>query len=149
MVMFGHLYYFFGLILFLSNFGFLINFFRIQKTKYWIDTFFKVTKRKPNADEIKIEDYNRVISLRQLFIVDFFWLFFGLVTSSWKFFLLILVYNFFINIIIRKVEKFKKISILFEYSKLIIISASIGVSVINHFHLHIDLYKYFITLLGF
>ncbi len=147
--MFGHLYYFCGLLLFLLNLAFLMNFFKIQKTKSWIDSFFKVTKRKPNENEIRVDDYNKVNSLKQIFVVDFFWLFFGLVTSSWKFFSLILIFNFIMNFASKQTWKLKLVSIWIEYLKLWVITFSIGATVINHFHLHLDLYSKLIESLNF
>jgi hypothetical protein len=82
--MLGNIYYFFGLVLFLIDLGLLTNFFKIQKTKNWIDSFFKVTKRKPNPSEIKIDEYQKVNSFHQTFAINFLWIFFGLITSNQK-----------------------------------------------------------------
>jgi hypothetical protein len=139
--MFGNIYYFFGLILFLIDLGLLMNFFKIQKTRNWIDSFFKVTKRKPNESEIKIDEYQRVNSFQQTFAFNFLWIFFGLISKNWKFFLVILFLNFFLNIISKATVSQKKIYSTVEFVKFFIVTFSIGFSVINHFHLHLDIIK--------
>ena len=63
--MFGHIYYFFGLIIFLLDLGLLMKFSKIHKTRNWVESFLKVTKRNPNKQdmggndlrEIKADDY--------------------------------------------------------------------------------------------
>jgi hypothetical protein len=146
--MFGNIYYFFGLILFLIDLGLLMNFFKIQKTRNWLDSFFKVTKRKPNENEIKIDEYQRVNSFQQTFAFNFLWIFFGLISKNWKFFLVILFLNFFLNIISKATVSQKKIYSTVEFVKFFIVTFSIGFSVINHFHLHLDVVKILIDYLS-
>lgn len=143
--MFGHIYYFFGLILFLINLGHLMRFGKIQKTKSWIDSFLKVTQRKPNKDEMKPDDYQQVNSFQQIFSINFLWIFFGLITKNWKFFLALLLVNFILNYIILWTKDFKKINFGLEFIKFFIITFSVGFAVINHFHLHIDVFQYFLV----
>lgn len=141
--MFGHIYYFFGLILFLLNLGHLMRFSKIQKTKSWIDSFFKVTQRKPNKDEIKQDDYQQLNSFQQIFAMNFLWIFFGLITKSWKFFLLLLLINFILNYLVQWTKDYKKINFGIEFIKFFITTFCLGFIVINHFHLHIDVFQYF------
>jgi hypothetical protein len=146
--MLGDVYYFFGLILFLANIGMLMKFPKIQKIKNWVDAFFNVTKRKPNSDEINKEDLRQLNSFNSILGVNFLWIFFGIITNSWKFFLLILVLNLLLNMVLINIVKYKKMSFAISLLKFFIITTSTGLLVINHFHLHIDLYTKLISLLS-
>ena len=105
--MLGDIYYFLGLLLFLVDLGLLMKYSKIQKTKNWVDAFLKVTKRKPNKDDMKSEDFQELNSFNSVLTFDFLWIFFGLITNSWKFFLLLLVVNFILNIMINQSKSFK------------------------------------------
>ena len=139
--MLGDIYYFLGLLLFLVDLGLLMKYSKIQKTKNWVDAFLKVTKRKPNKDDMKSEDFQELNSFNSVLTFDFLWIFFGLITNSWKFFLLLLVVNFILNIIINQSKSFKKVIFILGFVKICLITSSIGLLVINHFHLHKDLYQ--------
>ena len=140
--MFGHIYYFFGLIIFLLDLGLLMKFSKIQKTRNWVESFLKVTKRKPNKQDMGGNDLREIMSFNQILSINFFWIFFGLVTNSWKFFLSLLVINFILNFVIINTKKFKNINFGIELTKFLLITISIGFIVINHFHLHIDIFDY-------
>jgi hypothetical protein len=144
--MLGDIYYFLGLLLFLVDLGLLMKYSKIQKTKNWVDAFLKVTKRKPNKDDMKSEDFQELNSFNSVLTFDFLWMFFGLITNSWKFFLLLLVVNFILNIIINQSKSFKKVIFILGFLKICLITSSIGLLVINHFHLHKDLYQEFLEL---
>lgn len=144
--MLGDIYYFLGLLLFLVDLGLLMKYSKIQKTKNWVDAFLKVTKRKPNKDDMKSEDFQELNSFNSVLTFDFLWMFFGLITNSWKFFLLLLVVNFILNIIINQSKSFKKVIFILGFVKICLITSSIGLLVINHFHLHKDLYQEFLGL---
>jgi len=139
--MLGDIYYFLGLLLFLVDLGLLMKYSKIQKTKNWVDAFFKVTKRKPNKGDMKSEDFKELNSFNSVLTLDFLWMFFGLITNSWKFFLLLLVVNFLFNILIFQLKSIKKVSFVLGFLKMLLITFSIGTLVINHFHLHKDLYE--------
>ena len=139
--MLGDLFYFLGLILFLVDLSILMRYSKIQKTQNWIDAFFKVTKRRPNKSDMKTEDFQQINSFNSVVTLDFLWLFFGLITNSWKFYLLVLGLNFILNIIFNNTKSMKKINFLVGFSKMTLITSSIGLLVINHFHLHKDLYE--------
>lgn len=140
--MIGNLYYFVGLFLFLVNLGLLMNFSKIQKTRDWINSFFKVAKRKPNNSEIDKDDYQRVNSFNQIFGINFLWIFFGLISNSWKFFLAVLIINFLLNVLLNFVRTYRLFNFFIEFVRLFFITVCIGFSVMNHFHLHIDIFQY-------
>jgi hypothetical protein len=145
--MLGDIYYFLGLLLFLVDLGLLMKYSKIQKTKNWVDAFFKVTKRKPNKEDMKSEDFQELNSFNSVLTLDFLWIFFGLITNSWKFFLLLLIVNFLFNILIFQMKSMKKIGFVFGFLKMSLITFSIGLLVINHFHLHKDLYEMVLRLI--
>jgi len=145
--MLGDIYYFLGLLLFLVDLGLLMKYSKIQKTKNWVDAFFKVTKRKPNKDDMKSEDFQELNSFNSVLTLDFLWMFFGLITNSWKFFLLLLIVNFLFNILIFQLKSIKKVSFVLGFLKMTLITFSIGLLVINHFHLHKDLYEMVLSLI--
>ena len=140
--MFGHIYYFFGLIIFLLDLGLLMKFSKIHKTKNWVESFLKVTKRNPNKQDMGGNDLREIMSFNQILSINFLWIFFGLITNSWKFFLSLLVINFILNFVILNTKKFKNINFGIEFIKFLLITISTGFIVINHFHLHIDIFDY-------
>ena len=145
--MLGDIYYFLGLLLFLVDLGLLMKYSKIQKTKNWVDAFFKVTKRKPNKEDMKSEDFQELNSFNSVLTLDFLWMFFGLITNSWKFFLLLLIVNFLFNILILQSKSMKKVIFILGFLKMCLITFSIGLLVINHFHLHKDLYEMVLNLI--
>jgi hypothetical protein len=145
--MLGDIYYFLGLLLFLVDLGLLMKYSKIQKTKNWVDAFFKVTKRKPNKEDMKSEDFQELNSFNSVLTLDFLWMFFGLITNSWKFFLLLLILNFLFNILILQSKSMKKLIFILGFLKMCLITFSIGLLVINHFHLHKDLYEMVLSLI--
>lgn len=143
--MFGDIFYFFGLLLFLVDLGVLLKYSKIQKTKNWVEAFFKVTKRKPNKQDMNVEDFKELNSFNLVLTINFLWMFFGLVTKSWKFYLSVLIINLFLNSLIEKSKSLKSISHLLGLVKISILVSAVGLSVINHFHLHLDLFQITIT----
>jgi hypothetical protein len=140
--MFGHIYYFFGLIIFLLDMGLLMKFSKIHKTRNWFESFVKVTKRKPNKQDMAGNDLKDIMSFNQTLSINFLWIFFGLITNSWKFFLSLLVINFILNFVILNTKRLKNINFGIEFTKFLLITISVGFIVINHFHLHIDIFDY-------
>jgi len=138
--MLGNIYYFFGLLFFLLDLGLLMKFHRIQKIKSWIESFQKVTQKKPKKEDMNSEDYKIVNAYESIILFNFLWIFFGLVTKNWKLFLTVLIFNFFINLILNSVKSYRIVFYLFESLKFCVILSTIGFSVINHFHLHIDIF---------
>jgi hypothetical protein len=139
--MFGDIFYFFGLLLFLVDLGVLLKYSKIQKIKNWVEAFFKVTKRKPNKQDMNLEDFKELNSFNLVLTINFLWIFFGLITKSWKFYLLVLIINLFLNLLIEKSKSLKSISHMLGVVKIFILVSAVGLLVINHFHLHLDLFE--------
>ncbi len=143
--MFGHIFYFFGLILVLLDLGLLMKFHKIQNIKNWIQSFVKVAQKKPKKEDMDREDYKIVTSYDTLIITNFLWIFFGLISKSWKLFLLVLLINFFLNFLLHKTKSYRTTNYLLEFVRFIIIITCVSMTTINHFHLHIDLYNFIIN----
>jgi len=139
--MLGHIFYFIGLIIFLSNLGMISNFFKINKIKEWSIKFNKVTGRNPIKSDYKEKEFDSFISFGFLMAINFIWIFFGLLTKSWIIFSLILIFNFLINSLTKLIGEFSAISVFIQFCKMIIITSTIGILVMNHYHLHLDLLK--------
>jgi hypothetical protein len=137
--MLGHIYYFFGLLLFLIDLGLLMRFNKVQKIKNWIESFYKVTQKKPKKEDMNSEDYKIVNAYETLVITNFLWIFFGLITKSWKLYVIVLVLNFFVNFILMNVKRYQFLNYIFELIRFLLILICVGFAVINHFHLHIDI----------
>jgi hypothetical protein len=127
----GHIFYFFGLILFLSNLNLISNFFTYIKIKEWFESFKKVTKKEPQNSDFKRGEHRIFNNLNGLFLVNFFWIFFGLLTNSWKLFAVLLVINLIINLICKLVGEFRLFSKIIQFIKVILITASICILTIN------------------
>ena len=147
MVVFGHIYYFFGLLLFLANLGLILRINRILKTQSWAQSFFKVTKKNPEKKDMLEADYQQFMNFNSIMVSNFLWIFFGLISQSWKVFLLTLGIVFVINLILGLVSKIKFLSNLLNILKVTLFSSVIGLMVINHFHIHVDIYSVIINYL--
>jgi hypothetical protein len=144
--MLGHFYYFITLILIFFNLLFLLNFSKFYKTAEWIDGFKKVTGKIPEPKDFKDNDHQLLSFLGSVVILNFFWIFLGILSKSWVIYLLILgsgiiniLINSFLGVTIGKFSIFTKIFNLFY---LILIILSLSVLTINHFHLHLELSQY-------
>ena len=135
----GNFYYFIGLIIFLANIGLLSKFKRIAKIKEWSSAFTKVAKKKPTKSDFKDKEYEELAAANSILAINFFWLFFGLITKSWIIFLVLLSFNFITNLILKIFKEFSLLSIMINFCKMVIINISIGILVINHYHLHLNL----------
>jgi len=137
--MLGNIYYFLGLLLFLMDLGILMRFNKIQRIKNWIESFFKVTQKKPKKEDMNSEEYKLVNAYETLIITNLLWMFFGLITKSWKLYAIVLVANFLINLLLINTKKFRVLNYIFEMIRFLLIVLCLGFAVMNHFHLHIDI----------
>ncbi len=141
----GHFFYTIGLFLFILDLINLFSFHKIWKINEWKAAYKKVNKKDPvKKDYQSIDDYN-ISSFSIVYtILLFFWLVFGLITMSWKIYIVLFILGFalglskkLLNLITK--NEYSKINMLISYPYLIIKSAVILFLVINHFHLHINL----------
>lgn len=139
--MMGHIFYFFGLIIFMSNLNLLLEYFDYIKIKEWSKSFEKVTKKPPLEKEFKKGDLVKYRKYNGILALNFLWLFLGIITASWKIFLILLILNFFTNLICKLIGEFRIFSVFLNFTKNILIVFSILILCVNHFHLHLDLYN--------
>jgi hypothetical protein len=144
--MFGHLFYFLGLIIFITNLNLIFEFFDYIKLKEWVHSFKKVTKREPLEKDFKKGDYEKHRKYAGIIGLYLIWLFVGFISDSWKVFMILLLFVRLIDLICYLIGEFKMFCKLLNLSKLILLTISILILCINHFHLHLDLYQ---LLLGF
>ena len=140
--MLGHTFYFFGLILLLINLGSLSKFFRVIKIREWSFKFTKVTSKKPKKSDFIGNDYDEYISFESLSSMNFCWMFFGIISGNWIMFLMMLLMYFTLSLIANLLGPFNKVSNIIEFIKSVVITSLIGILVINHFHLHLNLWKF-------
>jgi hypothetical protein len=144
----GHAFYFFGLIVFLTNLNFLYKFFDYMKIREWFISFQKITKKFPTDKDFKKGDYEKYKKFNGVEALNFLWIFFGVLTQSWKIFLLLISFNITISLIINIIGQFRLISKITLFIKFIVISLSIIILTINHFHLHLDLFSLLLRCFG-
>lgn len=137
----GNFFYFIGYILFLMNIGVLTQYLAFSKSSEWIFKFQKVTKRKPNNGELSEKGLGNFDHVYLILTLTFFWIFLGIMTKSWIIFIILLFFNIIINLTIKHIGRFNTLSKILEFFKILISTLIIGLLVINHFHLHLDLYK--------
>lgn len=137
----AHIFYFFGLIITLMNISLLIQFFKMEKIREWSVKFQKVTSKEPNRNDFKTGEYELLTSYTYYLVSDFIWLFLGLINTDFRICGIILIGSFIVNLIVRKIGEFKPISLVLKFTKLCLITFLIGLMTINHFNLHLDLWK--------
>lgn len=130
--MIGHIYFIFGLLLFLfslNNTSSINKFYRIEN---WVLKFKKVTGNLPKKTDFKNNDYNIYTSVGIYYIIEFSWLCIGLISSNWVLFLIFTL----LSILMRKIISYSPIfmKIFFGFIFNLFISSFIFYSVINHFH---------------
>lgn len=140
--MLGHLYYFFGLLIFLSNLLIQKNILNLIKLREWTVKFHKVSGRQPLKSDFKDKEYEQFILANFIWLMTFFWLFFGLLTKSWLVFVVIIFYNFLTTFISKKIGQFSIISKSLEVFRVFVNTTIIGFLIVNHFHLHMDIIQF-------
>lgn len=137
----GHLFYFIGLIVFLVNIQFLYELFDYIRIKEWFVSFKKITNKTPTSKDFKKGDLDKFKKLSGVIGLNFFWIFFGILSSNWKIFLAILIISSLMDLLIHTIGQFKSISKLILIFKTLATTLSILILTINHFHLHLDLFE--------
>ena len=142
------IFYFFGLILCLLNLSLLSQFHKVLKIKEWAISFKKVSGKEPSKTDFKSKEYDLFLSSNSVLILNFFWLFFGLITSEWRIFGLLMIISSILNLfgLLFLKYKFRTISNLLQYIKMLTITIIVGLLVMNHFHFHIDMWTYLTKL---
>jgi len=136
--MLSHIFYFFGLLIFILSLNRIFNYFKAIEIKEWILAFKKVTKKSPlKSDFREMNDYNLFVTFGCLSAIESLWLILGLMSSNWLIFLVL----FLSGVILKQVLDFasfpiqKIVGIIFTTIK----SLTVLILVLNHFHFNQDL----------
>lgn len=134
MIILNHLFWFFGIINFISLFGYIFNF---KKTNYAIEWYYRyneVLGRKPKKHEFRNkEDYDIYVNRGILSLYEIIWIIFGLLTNYWFVFLIILIISLMINFGLDK-WRFTFIDNSIRFVFIISKCVSYIFLIINHFH---------------
>jgi|688.fasta_scaffold536072_3 hypothetical protein len=144
----GHLFYIFGLFVFLANLNYISNFFDFIKIKEWTESFKKIAKRNPTEKDYKKEKLEKYRKFSGIEKGNSVWIFFGLLTSSWKIFLILLGFIGLMDLIIKISGEFRVISKYLTILKMSLLSISTLILILNHFHLHEDLFRHLVGFLS-
>ena len=139
----GHIFYAIGLIVALVLFSIISRFGEFYNTREWIVKYQLVTGKKPEKTDFRSEqEYSNFITLSLFDLFDFVWTFAGVLTSSWYIFASLLVWSIISNILRVKI-KFEPLSRFLSFQLLCVKFISISYLIMNHFHLHQDIWKLF------
>lgn len=137
----GDLFYFFGLLIFLVNLSLIHKTFKFHKINHRSQTFMKVTGNPPRKEDYTSEEWTIFNTLISVQIITTLWIFLGLLTQSWKVYLLLILILLPINWSIRKFGSENLINKFFMVSKASILTFIPLLMTLNHFHLHLDIWK--------
>jgi|LakMenE18May11ns_1017448.scaffolds.fasta_scaffold9488308_2 hypothetical protein len=136
--MLGHIFYFFGLLVFILSLNRIFQYFKLIEIKEWLVAFKKVTQRDPvKTDFRSVKDYNLFVSFGCLSMFETLWIILGFMSSNWLIFLVLFLSGF----ILKQILYFtsfniqKVVGLIFTTTKSLVIL----ILVINHFHFHQDL----------
>ena len=136
--MLGHIFYFFGLLVFILSLNRIFQYFKLIEIKEWLVAFKKVTQKEPvNTDFRSTKDYNLFVSFGCLSMFETLWIILGFMSSNWLIFLVLFLSGF----ILKQILYFtsfniqKVVGLIFTTTKSLVIL----ILVINHFHFHHDL----------
>ena len=136
--MLGHIFYFFGLLVFILSLNRIFQYFKLIEIKEWLVAFKKVTQRDPvKTDFRSVKDYNLFVSFGCLSMFETLWIILGFMSSNWLIFLVLFLSGF----ILKQILYFtsfniqKVVGLIFTTTKYLVIL----ILVINHFHFHQDL----------
>ena len=134
----GHIFYLIGIFVFLTLLFNIYSLSNYYKTRYWINTFKKVTKNEPKPTEFRNKkEYEIYLAFSACSIFQFFWYLIGITSASWYIFGSIILVNFLANLIIFSLPQSligKTILGSFILLKILILLLLI----LNHFHFHYD-----------
>lgn len=139
--MLGHIFYFFGLFLFIFSLSRTISYFKFIDIKEWVIKFKKVTEKVPEKSDFKNEiDYGFYNAFGCVGATEALWFICGLVSNSWVIFLSLLIIGFVLKPINNNIPFVLQKFIGFSFN--LLKTGIILLLVINHFHLHIDWIKW-------
>jgi hypothetical protein len=139
--MLGHLFYFFGLFILMSIIHQVVTYRKFVNVSDFIKTFKKVTGKPPGKTDYKDKgDFSFMSGYVCMMLLEFFWYFIGILSGNWTVFLGILSVNILYNKLSRVLPNFLKL--IFGVIVLTFKASLVLFLVINHFHLHLDIYTW-------
>lgn len=144
--MLGHIFYFFGLIIFILSINRIFQYFKLIEIKEWLLAFKKVTQKDPTKTDFRsIKDYNLFITIGCLSLFETFWIILGFLTPNWMIFLTLFLSGF----LLKQILDFSSFSIqkIVGLIFTILKSLIIFILVLNHFHFHKDLASLILSLI--
>lgn len=140
----GHLFYIYCLITTIFLIATLSKFFLIKNVQEWYEKFEKITGKKPLKSDFRSEEeYNTYTSISIISVLELILLVGGLLTSNWYVYITLFVFSILLTLILKPIKFSILARILFLTNSLVRVTFYIFL-IINHFHLHLDLYKMFI-----
>jgi len=87
------LFYLFGLLIYFLSLIRVFRYFKFIDSREWILAFKKVTKNEPTKDDFRDpEDYNLIVTLGCLSVIETIWIILGLITNEWIIFFSIFLF---------------------------------------------------------
>ena len=134
MIILSDIFWFFGFAFFINLFGLIFNFKKVNYAFEWFFKFKEVTGRKPTRHEFRNDrDYNLFTNRSFIGLFEFIWILFGILTSQWLFFSIILIVSLLIKFGLEK-WRFSKIDYFVRYLFVIFRCFAYLIMIINHFH---------------
>lgn len=144
--MLGHIFYIFGLFVFILSLNRIFQYFKLIEIKEWLLAFKKITQKDPvKSDFRSLKDYNLFITIGCLSVFETFWIILGLLTPNWIIFLILFLTGFLLKQILdfSSFSIQKVVGLIFTTLK----SLTILILVLNHFHFHQDLTSLILSLI--
>ena len=93
--MLGHIFYFFGLLVFILSLNRIFQYFKLIEIKEWLVAFKKVTQKDPAKTDFRsVKDYNLFVSFGCLSMFETLWIILGFMSSNWLIFLVLFLSGF-------------------------------------------------------
>ncbi len=143
----GDLFYSIGLIVIVLNVFLVIRYKKIYEVTDWLSKYKKVVGRNPRKEDFRNKsDRELLLFWSSTVFFTVMWMIFGLMSRDWISFLIIFLINISLNYLSRLSFGIKKLSFSLKLAKSIIMVISIGLLVINYFHINYDISKFIQSL---
>ena len=136
----GHIYYLIGILVCILILSLLSKHKKSLDIRKWYVKFKQVTGEKPTKEQFRSKEEFKIFEeSNSIMLIELIWIIGGLITSSWYIFLCIL----FLSFIQTKLLKPFRFTFLYNIASLSFLFSKFFVylfMIINHFHLHQDIY---------
>lgn len=143
MILIGHIYYFFGIIVLIKQLFQIAAFKSIDQIKDWQFRYKSVIGRNPKKEDYRsVEEFDLMETNKVLMILELLWVLCGLFSKNWPIFVSFFVLSMVIVIILRPftftlfVKIFSVIFTIIKFSLYLLL-------IINNFYYHLDLWEIF------